>query len=514
MKIFFLISLGFLNLTITYSQTQITFQKSYGDIGSYEGYAIQQTNDGGYVIAGGGSDLCLIKTDLNGDTLWTKTFSVSTNVPDHGYSVRQTIDGGFIIAGQTFSSAAGIYQIYLVKTDSAGNLNWSKSVGGINGQGAYCIQQTKDGGYIITGYTLKFSTGFPLIYLVKTNSGGNIEWTKTFEGTGGDIGKCVIQTTDGGYVIVGQSIDNIFMIKTDSTGNINWTKTYGGTYGVSVQQTMDRGFILAGSNHQPGSLFFNDMLVIKTDSTGNLLWSKTYGGSLQDGANCIQLTKDGGFIIAGSSNSFGNVNINSAYVVKADSNGNVLWSKIYGEIDNHSAYSVQQTTDRGYIISGSTNPVGPTNKDIYLIKTDSTGKSGCNEQSATTMIKTPVVLITIPTWIDSSGGISAPATTIAGNIGTMTDLCKTVGTNELIFHINLHISPNPFSNQTTVQTNIPLKRGKLTVYNCLGQLVAQLNNIIGTTFVFSRVNLPSGLYFIKLSEDDKTIAAEKIIIGD
>ena len=182
------------------------------------GQSVQQTSDGEYIIAGntysygaGDYDVYLIKTDPNGDSQWQKTFGGSDS--DHGYSVQQTTDGGYIIAGFTYSYGAGDYDVYLIKTDPNGNSQWQRTFGGPNYEDGYSVQQTSDGGYIIAGSTDSYGAEYTNIYLIKTDPNGDSEWQKTFGGNLGESGYSVQQTSDGGYIIAGL---------TDSYGAGNW----------------------------------------------------------------------------------------------------------------------------------------------------------------------------------------------------------------------------------------------------------------------------------------------------
>ena len=240
------------------------------------GYAVEQTTDGGYIITGytwfgsGESDLWLVKTDSLGDTLWTKTYGGSG--PEEGCAVAQTPDGGYIIAGHTYSFGLGQYDVYLLRTDVNGDTMWTKTYGGDQSDYGRSVQQTTDGGYIIGGYTHSFGpwTDF---YLVKTDSIGDTLWTKTYGGTNEDRGYCVTQTSDGGYVIVGQTYSSsmtgfdIRVVKTDSEGDAVWAQTYGGDgwdCGRSGQQTSDGGYIFAGTKTTSGAASF-DIYLIKTE---------------------------------------------------------------------------------------------------------------------------------------------------------------------------------------------------------------------------------------------------------
>jgi len=309
------------------------------------------------------------------DTLWTKTYGGADK--DYGYSVQQTSDGGFIITGYTESFGAGGYDVYLIKADSSGDTLWTKTYGGANDDYGRSVRQTSDGGFLITGGTYPFGAGAYDVYLIKADSSGDTLWTKTYGGTDTDIGESVQQTSDGGYIIAGYTHsfgageNDVYLIKADSSGDTLWTKTYGGAdadYGYSVQQTSDGGYIIAG-----GTISFgageSDVYLIKADSSGDTLWTKTYGGADADYGYSVQQTSDGGYIIAGGTISFG-AGESDVYIIKADSSGDALWTKTYGGTDYDNGHSVQQTSDGGYIIAGRTESFGAGSRDVYLIKTE------------------------------------------------------------------------------------------------------------------------------------------------
>ncbi len=287
--------------------------KTFGGIRNDIGYSVQQTIDGGYIITGtkgyfegaGLSDVWLIKTDASGDTLWTKIFGGTWS--DEGYSVQQTTDGGYIITGHTMSFGAGFYDVWLIKTNANGDTLWTKTFGGTNYDSGFSTQQTTDGGYIITGYTTSFGTGSSDVWLIKTNATGDTLWTNTFGGTRGDIGYSVQQTIDGGYVITGtkdyleSGVSDLWLIKTNATGDTLWTKTFSGNlecWGNSVQQTSDGGYIVTGYKDYRESPVC-DLWLIKTDASGDTLWTKILSGIPCAGGNSVQQTTDGGYIITG-----------------------------------------------------------------------------------------------------------------------------------------------------------------------------------------------------------------------
>jgi hypothetical protein len=354
-----------------------------GDTNDY-GYSVQPTSDGGYIITGqtqsygaGESDVYLIKTDAGGNQTWYKTFGGSDW--DYGYSVQPTSDGGYIITGATLSYGAGYYDIYLIKTDASGNQTWYKTFGGSGYDAGYSVQQTLDGGYIITGLIQSYA-GYSDVYLIKTDASGNQTWTKTFGGTNSDIGSSVQPTSDGGYIITGWTrsygagSNDVYLIKTDAGGNQQWYKTFGGSaedYGNSVQPTLDGGYIITGVTYSYGA-GEDDVYLIKTDASGNQTWSKTFGGSGWDYGCSVQPTSDGGYIITGQTRSYG-AGEDDVYLIKTDAGGNQQWYKTFGGSGRDNGRSVQLTSDGGYIITGSTESYGAGGYDVYLIKSDANG---------------------------------------------------------------------------------------------------------------------------------------------
>jgi hypothetical protein len=362
-----------------------SWEKTFGGTEEDEGNSVQQTTDGGYIITGatesfgnGDVDVYLIKTDGNGDLLWTKTFGGAEE--DEGYSVQQTTDGGYIIAGCTRSFGNGYQSVYLIKTDDNGVEQWNQTFGGTDEQWGNSVQQTTDGGYIIIGGTESFGAGERDVYLIKTDGNGDSLWTKTFGGTEEDEGHSVQQTTDGGYIICGdiQSFGNgnedCYLIKTNDNGIEQWNQTFGGIVhdgGVAVQQTTDGGYVIAGYTYSFGN-GDDDVYLIKTDDNGIEQWNQTFGGSDEDGAYFVQQTTDGGYVIAGYTYSFGNGD-EDVYLIKTDGNGVEQWTKTFGGSDADGGNTVQQTTDGGYVITGWTESFGNGDEDVYLIKTDGNG---------------------------------------------------------------------------------------------------------------------------------------------
>jgi len=347
--------------------------KKFGGEGWEDVYSVQQTTDGGYIVAGytnsyGGDDVYLIKTDSLGDTLWTRTYGGNDNW-QRGQSVKQTDDGGYIVAGNT-GTYGGEPDVYLLKTDSLGDSLWAKTFGSDDWEGIESVQQTSDGGYILIG-TKAYNNTDEDFYLLKTDSLGDSLWAKAIGGSNYDYAKSGQQTTDGGYIIAGctrykVTLDrDVYLVKTDSLGDTLWTKTFGGTLrdeAYSVRQTDDGGYILVGftRSYDAGG---DDIYVLKTDSMGDILWTKTFGRGYGYSG---QQTVDGGYIIGGYNTPYGTGESN-VYLIKTDSMGDTLWTKAFVVGGLTSSESVQQTTDGGYIIAANTWS-DSTWMDVYLLK--------------------------------------------------------------------------------------------------------------------------------------------------
>jgi len=350
----------------------------YGGTGSEQGFSVQQTLDGGYIMTGyfminWNYDAYLVKTDAQGDTLWTRIFG-GTGV-EQGNSVQQTSDGGYIIAGYTTSYGAGSWDFWLVKTDASGIEEWTQTYGGSSLDWAFSVQQTHDGGYIITGSTQSYGAGSHDVWLIKTDKLGIEEWNYTFGGSEFDHGNSVLQTTDGGYIIAGITLSygagsyDFWLIKTDASGIEEWNYTFGGTeddQGNTVQQTADGGYIIVGHTTSYGAGDY-DVYLVKTDGSGTEEWSQTYGGIYMDIGEGVWQTSDGGYILTGETKSYG-AGSYDVYLVKTDASGVEEWSRAYGGSNDDQGYCVQQTADGSYITVGRTKSFGAGNFDVWLLK--------------------------------------------------------------------------------------------------------------------------------------------------
>ena len=332
---------------------------------------------------------------------------------------------------------------------------------------------------------------------------------KTYGGTDDDGAYSVQQTSDGGYIVAGHTNsfgaggDDIFLIKTDANGNIIWAKTYGGTdydWAHSVQQTSDGGYIVAGVTFSFGT-GYSDAFLVKTDANGNIVWAKTYMGTYSDYAYSVQQTSDGGYIVAGHTNSFGAGY--DAFLVKTDANGNIQWAKTYGRTGWDEAYSVQQTSDGGYILAGFTYSFD-ADDDIFLIKTDANGNIGsCSiVQNASPTVNTvsPTVTTPSPSVSSVSPIVNNVSPTVTSPTLTVSEPCP-LSISESYQIISGIITPYKGGIKVRGSGEFEVK-----VYNVSGGVV---KSIKGKNEV--KLELSRGVYFVEVISGGKVIR-EKVVI--
>ena len=362
---------------------QITFQRTYGGAHYDRAQSVRQTADGGYIIAGftwsygaGSADFYVVKTDSGGNEVWTRTYGGPEF--DGAAAVLQDFDCGYVIAGDI--SSGGVNDIYLVKTDANGDSLWAMTYGGPGADICYSAQQTFDSGFVLAGYTTSFGSGQQQVYVIKTDADGDTLWTSTYAGIRGADARSIGQTADSGYIIAGNMDDDAFIIKTDARGVMQWIRTYGGgepDYARSVQQTADGGYILTGSTYSFGA-GEHDVYLVKTRADGDTLWTRTFGDADQDYGWSVVQTIDGGYVIASTTAPWG-PGYDDIILIKTDSCGDTCWTRTLGGDSEDLAYAVQQTVDGGYVLAGSTTSFGAWMANFYLIKTDSLGNVGVAE---------------------------------------------------------------------------------------------------------------------------------------
>lgn len=369
-------------------------------------YTIAKTSDGGFIVGGytvsfgqGKRDILLVKMNKLNEIDWQYTYG-GTDV-DNVQSIKQTTDGGYIVAGYTKSFGVVNFDMWVLKLNSMGNITWQYTYGGTDYEYAKSVEQTTDGGYIVLGYTGSFGAGLHDIWVLKLNQDGTIKWQKTYGTTDLENSYAIRQTSDGGYIISGNKVspsDNtsdILFIKLDSDGSVKWPKTYGNSglsFSFSAQETTDGGYIVCGYLDAFGAGGI-DVWVFKLNKSGDIQWQKSYGGTGNDYAYSIIQTSDGGYLVTGSTNSFGSGGYDM-WVLKLNSDGSVQWQNAYGGKNDDSAnsYSAYETSDGRYIVAGSTKSYGAGGADFWIVTIASDGASGSfTTQTHATVADTNVI---------------------------------------------------------------------------------------------------------------------------
>ena len=358
------------------AQPDTLWTKTYGGTNSDIVRCLQVTSDGGYILTGstssygaGSMDVYVIKTDSLGDTLWTMV--CGGQYADGSEWIECAANSGYIVAATTNSFSGGSSDIWLIMIDGFGDTVWTNRYGGVNADISWSVKQSQDGGYIVCGKTESYGAGGSDVWLIKTDSTGDSMWTKTYGGTNNDLGRSVLQTRDNGYIIAGYTYSygagqsDAWLIKTDSLGNTQWTKTYGGEdydFVYEIAETQDHGYFITGMTQSFG-IGNSDAWFIRTDSLGDTLWTKTYGDTGYEYAVSGIQTVDGGYIACG----YKMTNwIYDLWIIKLDSLGNLVWTKLLDHSGHDYGQSIRQTPDLGYICAGYYDIAGIS--DIWMIR--------------------------------------------------------------------------------------------------------------------------------------------------
>ncbi len=438
-----------------------------------------------------------------------KTYGDTVN--EISSSVRQTADGGYIVAGdQQYTTSS--YKVYLVRLNATGDTLWTKTYGkGVSSRG-FSVEQTSDGGFVIAGNTYSNDSLGTDVYLIKTDATGDTLWTRTYGNTEDNDGKSVKQTNDGGFVIAGTTESgngDVYIIRTDSFGDTVWTRTYGENalteQGMKVLQCNDTGFLILGAQFSSNNQY---VYMIKTDTLGDTLWTKKYG-PLKIGYS-VQQTADGGYIISGQDQG-------DVYLLKTYADGRLDWEKTFGnEFYYETGYAVVQVSDGGYFIAVDIL------KDVCLVKTDVAGDTLWSQSY---------------NCESSAGGIDMRQTSdegfvITGTSGSLLEnsdiyVLKVNKDGAVKIHKNINKVPesdfslfsNTHVNKLMIEYNLSINTNvQLCIYDIKGRKLSQLLNQTQKAGIYKYqlndfiTGLSRGVFLIRFETGSKQFMSKFVII--
>lgn len=436
-----------------------TFCKTYGGPGSDIAFDLIAAQTGGYVICGrtasfgqGGDDAYLIRTDEDGDILWSQSIGGSND--EAALALTETNGRNIVFAGYTSSFGAGSFDCYVVMTDSTGNILWTRTIGGTGDDKAHSVIATADGGIVISGTTDSYGLGSYDAYVTKLDSLGNVLWTRTIGGTQSELGSIIVsvkpvgfdlvETPDGGIVIAGHTKSytantngDAYVVKIDNSGNIIWSTAIGDTGNDNVESialTPDGGFIVAGYTSLPFASSGTEAYAVKLDSLGNLEWTRAVGDMVSgtfsaDMAFDVVSTMDGGYAMIGASFSYGAA-LYDKYLIKMNALGAVEWTQTYGDFGQELGYGIVQDSDGNYLIAGGSSSSGEGSYDISLVKADFNGYSCCSTTSGGS--DTTAGVAGSGAMIDSGGVFGTGGIIGLANTAILNTYCQSVLNEEAI----------------------------------------------------------------------------------
>lgn len=416
--------------------------RSYGAGAGELADKVAVTSDGGYVVVGatgsfggGGSDVWILKFDSLGSLQWQK--AVGGSGYEEAWDVHQTSDGGYIVACSKIS-AFPQGDFWVIKFDSSGNIEWQRTYGGAAYDEALSVEQTSDGGYIVLGLTGSYGAGAEDALILKLNSSGTVQWQKVYGGPMNEDVFLIHQTTDGGYIAAGLTDSygagglDWWILKLDSLGAITWQKAFGFSgYDIAtdIQQTADGQYIVVGTVTTAGN---SHVELLKLDSAGNIQWQKMYLGGGDENASSVQQTSDGGYIVGATTTSFGGGTYD-LWVFKSDSTGNIQWEKSFGDALNEHGTVAREMPGGGYIVSGSTMSFGVGEFDDWILRLDSNGEiaAGCpvtGDTAATVSLSTLTSTTTTATSGTVAVNVATTADSATGSVAIELEQCATACT--------------------------------------------------------------------------------------
>ncbi len=491
-------------LLVSLLVSQNLFAKTYG-ADKDKAQSVILTMDGGYALTGGTrssedaqSDLLVVRLDGAGNLLWARAFG--GNASDWAESIIQTPDGGFMVLGNTLSFGAGGIDLLLLKIDSSGNLMWAKTFGGSGRDQANAIIRSSDGGFMVVGEAYGFGTGYEDLLVMKLSEFGDPQWIKVYGTQEMEEGYSIIQTSTGDYAIAGSiaeqrketTLSDILVLKIDSSGNPLWAVTYEGSWWDGIRpiaESPDGGYVVAGGSD---SWFYNSLLIMKMTSVGELEWARLYGNPsypYSERAFSIISTPEGGFIVGGYEWISG-PNTFRVLLIRINSLGEIVWARTLGDTGIQYPNAIVRAQDNSYVLAGSMGNSTGTTYNCLMVKLDTAGNyPDCLENYELPSMGISPTLLTLPIKvIGCTLLVDTPELVITVPDLRVNDICSPFATGEA--------SPSPSGWLALFPAprgfGIADYSGKALVYDPTGRLVLS-REITGKTLISP---LRPGVYFV------------------
>ncbi len=460
-----------------------------------------------------------------------------TGAPDFGNAGMQVYDNGFVAVGSTGGGGQGNSDILLVRTDVDGNLKWQKSVGFPQVEQGYSVQNDSDSGFVIAGYTNSFGLGGYDVLLVKTDTAGNVSWSKSYGGADWDLGYKVMRDASGGFTIAGQSFSggsgngDGYLVHTDEDGTLLWEKRFGGTEEdgfFNFRQTQDGGYVLCGHSKSFNSGGVKELYVVRLDNTGSLIWEKTVGDTLEGYATDIEENYDGGFVAVGAGKASPDSTHDDVIVVRLAANGMLKRREIQGwkagETDKLN--SICKMPGDKFFAVGETSYNGTF--DVWLTSIDSSGalmgnaktwgdddpsRSGTKDQGNFVMATNDNRFLVVGT---TEGYMTGVNKNLFIGTGDMNTNGGTVSDPQVYVDVKTYTSPEEIivlnNGQGRITCILPedFKLQEMKLYNINGQLVQADVTKWNSEFELYMAGNAPGLYILSLTGEERSLNVKVI----
>jgi hypothetical protein len=501
----------------------VTFAVASAHAQTYERYvqgsqpqfatSIAATSDGGYIMAGwtqaygvanGYDDVYLVRTDGDGDVLWTRTYG--GNATDDGLAVAQTSDDGFLIAGGSNSFGSNGSEVYLIRTDANGDTLWTRTYGGPGEEYAHGMALTADGGAIIVGQSgvVGGPNGGLNAYVIRIDATGDTLWTRTYDGGTDNFANSVSEVVGGDHILAGTGYfgaSSMELIRIHDNGDVVWNKEFsnGNMEGRSAIPTADLGFIACGQNAY-------DACLVKVDGSGAVQWAKTYGGPNIDYGYCVREIPGGGYVFSGEQ-------FSHTWLVRTDVQGDTLWHHTYAT-GNATTNQVVLNADGGFTIGA--NRTGFGGYEVQIVRTDATGNIPCDQSHPSSSVGTISPVEAVPTLVLATLGEIHSSATVVGSGGAAYTSCTTVDVAEQAPLSTIRIGPDPATTEATLIIMLP-GAGVLDVLDAQGRSV--LHRDLGEVPAGVRMEkidvraFASGVYTVVIANTRGERASQRLVVG-